>query len=73
VPVFDAYTTASIGDIAIHPTNPNIVYVGPAKRTTGRRRHSRRHYKTTDGGKTFTHSPSRDADDRAHRHRSPES
>src|SRR5204862_6743792 len=28
VPVFDAYTTVSIGDIAIHPTNPNIVYVG---------------------------------------------
>src|SRR5512146_2006547 len=28
VPIFETYTTASIGDIAIHPTNANIVYVG---------------------------------------------
>src|SRR5262245_41904212 len=27
-PVFETYTTASIGDIAIHPRDPNIVYVG---------------------------------------------
>src|SRR3954468_16415489 len=27
-PVFETYGTASIGDIAIHPTNPDIVYVG---------------------------------------------
>src|SRR5438552_1632620 len=26
-PVFQTYTTASIGDIAIHPRDPNIVYV----------------------------------------------
>src|SRR4029079_17605007 len=26
-PVFQTYTTASIGDIAIHPSNPDIVYV----------------------------------------------
>ena len=26
--MFDEQTTASIGDIAIHPTNADIVYVG---------------------------------------------
>ena len=43
-PVFDEQTTASIGDIAIHPTNADIVYVGtgePNNRQTlvVRRRH----------------------------------
>src|SRR5262249_44885307 len=56
-PVFDTYGTASIGDIAIHPTNPNIVYVG-----TGEANNRQTStfgdgmYKTTDGGKTFTHT-----------------
>src|SRR6266540_2535191 len=27
-PVFQTYTTASIGDIAIHPANANIAYIG---------------------------------------------
>ena len=27
-PVFDTYEVASFGDLAIHPTNPNIVYAG---------------------------------------------
>ncbi len=53
-PVFDTYTTASIGDIAIHPTNPNIVYVGTGeannRQTTS---FGDGIYKTTDGGKTF--------------------
>src|SRR6476661_6237634 len=55
-PVFETYNTASIGDIAIHPTNPNIVYVG-----TGEANNRQTStfgdgiYKTTDGGKTFTH------------------
>src|SRR5438094_9867543 len=26
-PVFETYGSASIGDIAIHPTNPSVVYV----------------------------------------------
>jgi photosystem II stability/assembly factor-like uncharacterized protein len=54
-PVFEHYTTASIGDIAIHPTNPNIVYVGtgePNNRQTTS--FGDGVYKTTDGGKTFT-------------------
>jgi len=54
-PVFQTYTTASIGDIAIHPTNPNIVYVGtgePNNRQTSSFGDGL--YKSTDGGKTFT-------------------
>ena len=54
-PVFDTYTTASIGDIAIHPRDPDIVYVGtgePNNRQTSS--FGDGVYKTTDGGKTFT-------------------
>ena len=55
-PVFDTYGSASIGDIAIHPTNPNIVYVGTGE-ANNRQTSSFGDgiYKTTDGGKTFTH------------------
>jgi photosystem II stability/assembly factor-like uncharacterized protein len=55
-PVFDEYTTASIGDIAIHPTNANIVYVGTGE-ANNRQTSSFGDgiYKTTDGGKTFQH------------------
>src|SRR5262245_32745829 len=55
-PVFDTYGTASIGDIAIHPTNPSIVYVGTGE-ANNRQTSSFGDgiYKTTDGGKTFTH------------------
>ena len=54
-PVFETYSSASIGDIAIHPTNPDVVYVG-----TGEANNRQTStfgdgiYKTTDGGKTFT-------------------
>src|SRR5436309_2683728 len=54
-PVFENYGTASNGDIAIHPTNPNIVYVGtgePNNRQTTS--FGDGIYKTTDGGKTWT-------------------
>ena len=55
-PVFDTYGTASIGDIAIHPRNADIVYVGTGeannRQTTT---FGDGMYKTTDGGKTFTH------------------
>ncbi|HTK29977.1 MAG TPA: hypothetical protein VL309_10515 [Vicinamibacterales bacterium] len=55
-PVFQTYGTASIGDIAIHPTNPDIVYVGTGE-ANNRQTSSFGDglYKTTDGGKTFTH------------------
>src|SRR5678810_1272494 len=54
-PVFQTYTTASIGDIAIHPRDPNIVYVGTGE-ANNRQTASFGDgiYKTTDGGKTFT-------------------
>src|SRR5207237_386356 len=54
-PVFESYGSASIGDIAIHPTNADIVYVGtgePNNRQTSS--FGDGIYKTTDGGKTFT-------------------
>ncbi len=54
-PVFQTYSSASIGDIAIHPTNPNILYVGtgePNNRQTAS--FGDGVYKSTDGGKTFT-------------------
>jgi photosystem II stability/assembly factor-like uncharacterized protein len=56
-PVFDTYGSASIGDIAIHPTNPNIVYVGTGE-SNNRQTSSFGDgiYKTTDGGKTFSHT-----------------
>ena len=55
-PVFDTYSSASIGDIAIHPTNPDIVYVGTGE-ANNRQTSSFGDgiYKTTDGGKTFQH------------------
>ncbi|HEY2825676.1 MAG TPA: hypothetical protein VGI83_09045, partial [Gemmatimonadales bacterium] len=54
-PVFQTYSTASIGDIAIHPTNPDIVYVGtgePNNRQTSS--FGDGIYKTTDGGRSWT-------------------
>src|SRR5262245_5890521 len=55
-PIFDTYGTASIGDMAIHPTNPSILYVGTGE-ANNRQTSSFGDgmYKTTDGGKTFTH------------------
>ena len=54
-PVFETYGTASIGDIAIHPANPDVVYVGTGE-ANNRQTSSFGDgiYKTTDGGKTFT-------------------
>ncbi len=74
-PVFDTYTTASIGDIAIHPTNPNIVYVGTGEAEQPpdlvvRRRHLQDDRRRQD---LHQHRAEGDADDRAHRHRSEES
>jgi hypothetical protein len=53
-PVFDTYGTASIGDLAIHPANPDIVYVGTGE-ANNRQTSSFGDgvYKTTDGGRTF--------------------
>lgn len=54
-PIFDTYSTASIGDIAIAPSNPEIVWVGTGE-ANNRQSSSFGDgiYKSTDGGKTFT-------------------
>ncbi|HSK28954.1 MAG TPA: hypothetical protein VLA17_03240, partial [Candidatus Limnocylindria bacterium] len=54
-PIFDTYTTHSIGDIAVAPSDPNIVWVGTGEPNN---RQSSSYgdgiYKSTDAGKTFT-------------------
>ncbi|MEX0893082.1 MAG: hypothetical protein WEB88_13020 [Gemmatimonadota bacterium] len=54
--VFDEYETASIGDMAIAPSNPNVVYVGTGE-ANNRQSSSYGYgvYKTTDGGESFQH------------------
>ena len=55
-PIFEEYTTASIGDLAVHPANSDILYVGTGE-ANNRQTSSFGDgmYKTTDGGKTFAH------------------
>ncbi|MBI2073105.1 MAG: hypothetical protein HYT81_08760 [Gemmatimonadetes bacterium] len=55
-PVFDTYSSASIGDIAVAPSNPDIVWVGTGE-ANNRQSSSFGDgiYKSTDGAKTFTH------------------
>src|ERR1039458_5112557 len=53
-PVFESYGSASIGAVAVDPTNPDIVYVGtgePNNRQTST--FGAGLYKSTDGGRTF--------------------
>ena len=55
-PVFETYGSASIGDIAIDPTNENVVYIGtgePNNRQTST--FGDGIYKSSDGGRTFAH------------------
>ncbi len=54
--VFDAQATVSIGDVAINPTDPNIVWVGTGE-ANNRQSSSWGDgiYKSTDGGKTWKH------------------
>ena len=55
-PIFDDQTTGSIGDVAVAPSNPNVVYVGSGEGlqrpdlSTGDGM-----YRSNDGGKTWTH------------------
>ena len=54
-PIFDTYTTHSIGDITVAPSDANIVWVGTGEPNN---RQSSSYgdgiYKSTDAGKTFT-------------------
>jgi photosystem II stability/assembly factor-like uncharacterized protein len=53
-PIFDTYPVSSIGDIAIAPSNPDIVYVGTGE-SNNRQSTTRGDgvYRSTDGGETF--------------------
>lgn len=53
-PVFDDQPTASIGDIAIDPTNPDVVWVGTGEANIFRSSNAGCGiYKTIDGGETW--------------------
>ena len=61
-PIFDGQPTGSIGDIAVAPSNPNVIYVGSGEGlqrpdlSTGDGL-----YKSTDAGKTWRNMGLRDA------------
>src|ERR1700730_8306126 len=54
-PIFDKTGVASIGALAVAPSNPQIVYVGTGEETRGDGVH-----KSTDGGATWTSAGLRD-------------
>ncbi len=49
-PIFDKERVASIGAVAVAPSDPNIIYVGTGEQTDGNGM-----YKSTDAGATWTH------------------
>ena len=56
-PVFEDYASTSIGDIAVAPSNPDIVWVGTGEANLFRASMAGvGAYKSTDGGRTFTHA-----------------
>jgi len=55
-PIFDDMPSTSIGDIAIAPSNPDILWVGTGEANIFRASMAGVGiYKSTDGGQTFTH------------------
>ena len=56
-PIFENYASTSIGDIAVAPSNPNIVWVGTGEANLFRASMAGVGiYKSTDAGRTFTHA-----------------
>ena len=57
LPIFDDQASTSIGDIAVAPSNPDIVWVGTGEANLFRASMPGVGiYKSKDGGRTFTHS-----------------
>lgn len=55
-PIFDDHGSLSIGDIAVAKSNPNVVWVGTGEVNSSRSSYAGTGvYKSTDGGKTWTH------------------
>jgi photosystem II stability/assembly factor-like uncharacterized protein len=56
-PIFEHYASTSIGDVAVSPSNPDIVWVGTGEANLFRASMAGVGiYKSTDGARTFTHS-----------------
>lgn len=55
--VFEQQASTSIGDIAVAPSNPNVVYIGTGEANIFRASMAGVGiYKSTDGGRTFSHA-----------------
>jgi photosystem II stability/assembly factor-like uncharacterized protein len=56
MPLFDEYPVSSIGDVALAPSNPDVVWVGTGE-SNNRQSTTSGHgvYRSTDGGETFSH------------------
>ncbi|MFO7755478.1 MAG: hypothetical protein R6V34_05810 [Bacteroidales bacterium] len=55
-PIFEKQASSSIGDIAIDPSNKDVIWVGTGESNIFRSSHAGCGiYKSEDGGKTFTH------------------
>lgn len=62
-PIFDRQNTISVGDIALEPGNPDVIWVGTGESNT---RNSISYgdgvYKSTDGGRNWQHMGLKDSD-----------
>jgi photosystem II stability/assembly factor-like uncharacterized protein len=56
-PVFENYASTSIGDVAVAPSNPDVVWIGTGEANLFRASMAGVGiYKSTDAGRTFTHA-----------------